>query len=388
MGQSLSGKYKYMFQFGHGTKAFELLGPSIGYFWNDIYDVFDIEREMMVEKLDGASFSVREIKKLFRDLAEDMEEDFAEIWLEIQDGGKRLLFVESNILPGLSLDEEEDLFIEYLVPLGKSQVLLSTNEYRAVHFPEEKTVTLLVDADEITIALIKLFLDKVRECNPKKLFLVNWRDIAADVTSFLVASKVILLNSQKMLREINSRNLETALVPFLMEVQNRSADDFTKDRFRVYLDLVKSARSNVTKKESLENLSKYFLNGVAGLKVIEKNRRGPSEELDLVIANESSDPPLKTIGNPIAVECRHRRKPASSKDIRDFCGKLTSVGLRAGILISLKGVTGDIYDAVGVIRDARKNGVSIIVINLEDLSQIVKGKKPLEVIRDCFYKYV
>jgi hypothetical protein len=41
-----------------------------------------------------------------------------------------------------------------------------------------------------------------------------------------------------------------------------------------------------------------------------------------------------------------------------------------------------------VIRDARKTGVSIIVVAIEDLKKISEGKKPEEIIRDCFYKYL
>ena len=59
----MSGKYKYMFKFGRGSKTLELLGPSISYFWNDIYDSFDIYREMFVEKLGGNVFSLSEIKR-------------------------------------------------------------------------------------------------------------------------------------------------------------------------------------------------------------------------------------------------------------------------------------------------------------------------------------
>ena len=40
---------------------------------------------MFVEKLGGGTFSISEIKRLFGELSEDMEEDFAEIWLEKKD---------------------------------------------------------------------------------------------------------------------------------------------------------------------------------------------------------------------------------------------------------------------------------------------------------------
>ncbi len=389
----MSAKYKYMFKFGHGSRTLELLGPSISYFWNDIYDSFDIHREMFVEKLGGGVFSSREIKRLFRELAEDMDEDFAEIWLEIQNGGKRLRFLETNILPGLCTDEQEELLRAYYPFLEQSQCILSIDEGRILYFAEESTLVLLEDTgavenNELSTETVKLLLDKAREYTAKKLVLVTWGNINSEVKSLVAASKIELLDSQRMRQEINERNLGIALDEFRMDVHGDLEGKFTNERFRVYLDLVKNASSNMAKKDSLEDLAKYFLSAIKGLKVIERDCRGPSEELDLLVANESNDAPLKTIGNPLAVECRHRRKPASSKDIRDFRGKLTDIGLKAGILITLKGVTGDHFDAVGVIREARKSGVSIIVITLEDLARVVEGKKPIEILKECFYKYV
>jgi hypothetical protein len=391
--QALTKKYKYLFRFGHGPKTIDLLGPSISYFWNDIYDLFDLHREMFVEKLGSNIFSSSEIKRLFRELSEDMEEDFAEIWLEIQNKGKRLRFLEMNILPGLDHREQEELLKEHSPFLGESQPVLSTNEYRILHFADENTVVSLVDTaisgnDEVKTDAIEVLLAKAQEYCAKRRMLVTWNDVNKEARSLAEESKIELLNPREMLKEINERNLDLALEEFQLDTRDEMEERFTKKMFKIYLDQVRTATSNLAKKETLEHMSKYFLNGVKGFRVIDRNYRGPSEELDLLVANESEDSPLKTIGNPIAVECSHRRKPASSKDIRDFKGKLEDIGLKAGIMITLRGITGDRYDAVGVIRDARKSGISIIVITLENLRQIIEGKTPIDIVKECFYTYV
>jgi DNA-binding transcriptional MerR regulator len=294
-GIRVARKYKYMFRFPHGSEYVDLFGSSIFDYVNDIYDAFDIDRVMIVERLDEKAFSLSEIKRLFRDLAYDMDDDLAEIGLEILNKGRKLRFIEINNLNDTSLEE---------------------------------------------------------------------------------------------LKEINEKHLEKALENFQNDALKEKEEVFTNDSFKVYLGLVKNAKSNAAKKDTLEHLSRYLLNGVKGFRVIDKNCKGPSEEIDLLVANESIDPPLRSIGNPIAIECRHRKIPATSKDIRDFEGKLSAMCLSGGILITLKGVTGNRYDAVGVIRDARKKGTSIIVIALDDLEKILEGKTPDDVLRDCFYKYV
>ena len=240
----------------------------------------------------------------------------------------------------------------------------------------------------LNIETVKLLLDNAQERSVNRMMLITWGDINTDAKALAETSKIEIMDTEKMLQEINERNLDIAIDEFRMDVQGDLETKFSKERFKIYLDLVKNASSNMAKKDSLEVLSKYFLNGIKGLKVIDKNYRGPSEEFDLIVANESDESPLKAIGNPVAVECRHRRRPASSKDIRDFFGKLNAACLKAGILISLKGITGNQFDAVGAIRDARKGGICIIVIDIEDLKKIAEGKTPIEIVRECFYKYI
>lgn len=144
----------------------------------------------------------------------------------------------------------------------------------------------------------------------------------------------------------------------------------------------------MAKKNALENLAEYLFNNLEGFSVIKRNYRGPSEEIDLLVANESKDISLRSLGTPIAVECRHRKTPASSKDIRDFKGKLDDAGLKSGILITLKGIAGDRHDAITVIRESRKAGLLIIVVSMKDLISISEGKDPIKAIKECFYTYV
>jgi hypothetical protein len=281
----MSRKYKYLFRFGHGAKTLELLGPSITYFWNDIYDSFDLHREMFVEKWGDGAFSISEIKRLFGELSEDMEEDFAEIWLEIQNQGKRLRFLEVNILPGFELDEQEELLREYSSFLEKPQTILSTNQHRILFFAEEITIVMFAyPADfkkPLNTTTVKLLLDYARERSANRMILITWGDVNSDAKSLAETSKIELMDTEKMLQEINKKNLEIAIDEFRMNMQGDLETKFSKERFKVYLDLVKNASSNMAKKDSLEDLSKYFLNGIKGLKVIDKNYRGPSEEFDL-----------------------------------------------------------------------------------------------------------
>lgn len=389
----MAKKYKYLFRFGHGPKPVDLLGPSVTYFWNDIYDLMDMYREMFVEKLNKEIFTFSEIKRIARNLIEDMEEDNAVIWLEIEDGGKRLRFLEIDNLPGYDLDEMQKLLEVYSGEFEQPVIVLSTKETRILHFVEEGTMVLLVHLEDfesgmINVQMVEKFIAVSKE-RKAKLLLVSYQKMDDSAAKLVKNSKIAFRKPDEILRKINEQTLEMTLDEFRVDISlEEKVAKFEKGKFRVFLDLVKNASSNIAKKNTLENLAAYLFNSLKGFSVIKRNYRGPSEEIDLLVANESNDVFSASLGTPLAVECRHRKTPASSKDIRDFKGKLEDAGLKSGILITLKGVAGDRYDAVAVIREARKAGMSIVVVSMNDLISIGEGKDPIETIKECFYRHI
>ena len=62
--------------------------------------------------------------------------------------------------------------------------------------------------------------------------------------------------------------------------------------------------------------------------------------------------------------------------------------IRFRILITINGITGkgEREDAGGVIRDARKEGRIIIVLDKNDLEDIAKGIYPVEKINTKYYE--
>lgn len=75
--------YKYLFIFGKGEKKIVLDGKEISNYWNDIYDLFDLEEKMIVQKTNGGDFSEEEIRQIFWDLYEDMSDDgtLIKLWI-------------------------------------------------------------------------------------------------------------------------------------------------------------------------------------------------------------------------------------------------------------------------------------------------------------------
>ena len=146
---------------------------------------------------------------------------------------------------------------------------------------------------------------------------------------------------------------------------------------------VKKARTKKQKKESLETLAAFLFNSIKGLQVKHKNVRAAAEEIDLIVANESSLPFWHNLGNPFFVECKNWSKKVEPKDLRDFKGKLESHGIKTGFLISLMGFT---KGCKKIVRETKQKGLCIICLVGEDLEEIAKGVNPTDKIKEKFYE--
>ena len=91
-------------------------------------------------------------------------------------------------------------------------------------------------------------------------------------------------------------------------------------------------------------------------------------------------------GQCFFVECKNWSKKAGADILRDFKGKLDNKGLKSGIFVAPKGVTGrkKIYGADGQIDKFLQKDVKIIVLDDDDLCDILNCKDITEKIDDKF----
>jgi hypothetical protein len=151
---------------------------------------------------------------------------------------------------------------------------------------------------------------------------------------------------------------------------------------RTLLNQVYKASSQAAKGKSLERLAESFLGLFSGLRVINKNVRIESEELDLVVRNEAEKIFWQRLGTPIIVECKNWSSPVGASEVRDLVLKMREV--RTAFLIARHGVTsgnGANYE----ILEARKKGKYIICLNLADIEDILIGINPQAIVEERFY---
>ena len=86
------------------------------------------------------------------------------------------------------------------------------------------------------------------------------------------------------------------------------------------------------------------------------------------------------------IECRNVKKSFSAKDARDFIGKIRSLGLNFGVIISRRGLSGKInQDAKLIIRESRKEGIIIIPLEIRDIEIIANGADPIRIMKKKYY---
>ena len=88
------------------------------------------------------------------------------------------------------------------------------------------------------------------------------------------------------------------------------------------------------------------------------------------------------MGLNVPIECKNWKNPIGSNEIRDFGRDIQKRQLKFGILISKKGVTGDKNkDAIREITDFFKDGISLIILNLDDIKRVVSGENLITMLR-------
>jgi len=159
---------------------------------------------------------------------------------------------------------------------------------------------------------------------------------------------------------------------------------------REYASLVSRAERAKTahqKGQKLEDLVEYLLGAVPGLEIRARDFRGPSEEIDLVVWNQTRTTVFSSWDAMVFVECKNWSSPVGVPEIVVFIDRLRRVGLRNGVLVARNGVTGSArVDARLLLREALRDGIRIIVITLDELSAIRNLHEFLDLCKEKYCK--
>jgi hypothetical protein len=161
-----------------------------------------------------------------------------------------------------------------------------------------------------------------------------------------------------------------------------------RDRWRPLLGRL-SEGSSGERGRLLEDLVCDILGVVEGFRIVRRNVRLLSVEIDILVSNTSVDGFLRGLGSPIIVECKNWDGPLGAARIPVLLGGMEAVSpdVKTGLLVARNGVTGRRErDARGKIRDARVSGRNILVIDGGALNEIVEMGDASTVLERCYWE--
>ena len=139
--------------------------------------------------------------------------------------------------------------------------------------------------------------------------------------------------------------------------------------------------SNLEKQRALEDYMVELFQMLDGFTCVGKDVRSSSDENDLIFQNNHTEHALLRLMVPnLLVQCRNRADAVDAGEMRSFKEALASRGLRYGVYVSVNGFTGfkrkdaAAEDAKQVVRDARRDGLYILLIDQDELGAIADGR--------------
>nr|WP_322666439.1 pentapeptide repeat-containing protein [Dendronalium sp. ChiSLP03b]MDZ8209117.1 pentapeptide repeat-containing protein [Dendronalium sp. ChiSLP03b] len=152
-------------------------------------------------------------------------------------------------------------------------------------------------------------------------------------------------------------------------------------KVQLQLEAAKHAKTNKQKKETLENLTKIILEKIPGLKVQYESKRRETDEIDLIVSNQS--PVLLNIGlsGAIFVECKNEAKSVGSEVVFKLASKILPGNW--GLIVTTNNLS---RDAEKAIRNQHLRNIKLVFWDKSDLEKISIGDNtPEERIIERYY---
>jgi CheY-like chemotaxis protein len=142
----------------------------------------------------------------------------------------------------------------------------------------------------------------------------------------------------------------------------------------------RTSRNRHEKGAALEQTLRYLFHTLAGLSHVRTNWSNESEEIDLVVRNESVDPFLQKEGSLWLIECKNWSKPVDPQVVTSFRSKLVDRfgRSRLGIFVAASGFTANVDP---VLLRMANNKELIVTIDNDQLQAWIDSANRIEWIK-------
>lgn len=196
--------------------------------------------------------------------------------------------------------------------------------------------------------------------------------------------KIELLKVADLLKHLDRSSLDSnasELVDRLLDLRivEEERSDMLAQRCQEY----RIATGIRNKGRALEALAIHIFESIPHCNVRGHNIKTDLEEIDLLVANESSDVFFRDLGNPFFVECKNWTRKTKVREIRVFSSVMASKSVHSGVFIAAGGYT---RGHKRFIREIRQKARTIIPLDGSDIESVCQGLSLADLMRDRFYE--
>lgn len=139
-----------------------------------------------------------------------------------------------------------------------------------------------------------------------------------------------------------------------------------------FVDIGLHAQTTTEQGRALENLACYLFGLVPGIAITHRNEMNAfdTEEIDVALWNDGPHDGFHFLPYIILIECKNWSQKVSSQEVSWFDTKLRRRGLEFGILISVRGITGNAQEltaAHSIVASALTEKRRLVVVTVDEL---------------------
>lgn len=166
---------------------------------------------------------------------------------------------------------------------------------------------------------------------------------------------------------LNSRYVYLPYILDIVPVKTSVSENFLADWVSAQIHAAEENKDTYEKGTLWEDVAEYILKRIPGWRITGRRIRAGSQEIDISVANVSTDDCLWQLGSYILVECKNWKQHVTLPQIRNIAYISSMKGNKCALLFATNGIT---REAKKEVLRLAATGIYILVITKEDLLEL------------------
>ena len=173
--------------------------------------------------------------------------------------------------------------------------------------------------------------------------------------------------SKDLFQLLNSRYVYLPYILDFVPVKTSAPKNFSANWVSTQVHAAIKNKDTYEKGMLWEDVAEYIINHIPGWRITGRRIRAGSQEIDISVANVSTDDYLWQLGSYILVECKNWKQHVNLPQIRNIAYISSMKGNKCTLLFATNGIT---REAEKEVSRLAATGIYILVITKEDLLEL------------------